>query len=143
MYHRRPPKYRYICYSCVTGQAVWFYQGQSHKAMLRAYQRVRRREIALERRWPRMMKRRQASILFLINECLAAIPILGKPTKEKREAAETLQYLADNPPKYYTGFYNHIRAERRRRDKKSSRWHGKKRCETDAQKNHENTYYDK
>ena len=111
--------------------------------MLRAYQRIRRREIALERRWPRMMKRRQASILFLINECLAAIPILGKPTKEQRESAETLQYLADNPPKYYTGFYNHIRAERRRRDKKSSRWHGKKQCETDAQKNHENTYYDK
>ena len=143
MYQRRPPKYRYICYSCVTGQAVWVYQGQSRKGMLKAYQRVRRREIALERRWPRMMERRRASILFLLNECLAAIPILGKPTKEQREAAKTLQYLADNPPKYYSGFYNHIRSERRRRDKKSSRWHGKKRCGKDAQKNHDNRDYDK
>lgn len=132
MYHRRPPKYRYICYSCVTGQAVWVYQGQSRKAMLKAYQRVRRREIALERRWPRMMECRRASILFLLNECMAEIPILGKLTKEQREAAKTLQCLADNPPKYYTGFYNHIRAERRRRDKKSSRWHSKKRCETEV-----------
>ena len=131
MYHRRPPKYRYICYSCVTGQAVWVYQGQSREGMLRAYQRVRRREIALERRWPRMMERRRTSILFLLNECMAAIPILCKPTKEQREAAKTLQHLADNPPKYYSGFYNHIRAERRRRDKKSNRWN--KRHETEVQ----------
>lgn len=143
MYHRRPPKFRYICYSCVTDQAVWVYQGQSREGMRKAYQRVRRREIALERRWARMMKRRQASILFLLNECLAAIPILGKPTKEQREAVKTLQCLADNPPKYYTGFYNHIRAERRRRDKKSNRWHSKKRCEMEAQEKSHNRDYDK
>lgn len=143
MYHRRPPKVTVIRYSCVTGQAVWLYRGQSHGAMHKAYQRVRRREIALERRWPRMMERRRASILFLLNECLAAMPLLGKPTKEQREAAKTLQYLVDNPPKYYSGFYNHIRAERRRRDKKSSRWHGKKRCEKDTQENHDNPDYDK
>jgi hypothetical protein len=143
MYQRRPYQFRYICYSCVTGQAVWFYQGQSRKAMLRAYQRVRRREIALERRWPRMVERRRTSILFLLNECMAEIPILGKLTKEQREAAKTLQYLADNQPKYYTEFYNHIRAERRRRDKKSSRWHSKKRHKTEAQEKLQNTNYDK
>lgn len=143
MYHRRPPKYRYICYSCVTGQAVWFYQGQSRKAMLRAYQRVRKREIALERRWPRMVERRRTSILFLLNECMAEIPILGKLTKEQREAAKTLQYLADNPPKYYTGFYNHIRAERRRRDKKSSRWRSKKAVRDGSAEKSHNYDYDK
>jgi len=141
MYQRRPYQFRYICYSCVTGQAVWVYQGQSREGMLRAYQRVRRREIALERRWSRMVERRRTSIRLLLNECMAAIPILGKLTKEQREAAETLQYLADNPPKYYTGFYNHIRAERRRRDKKSSRWHSKKAVrDGSAEKSHNHDY---
>lgn len=143
MYQRRPYQYRHICYSCVTGQAVWIYQGQSREGMLKAYQRVRRDEIRLERRWPRMMKRCSANILSLLNECTAAISVLGNLTKEQREAIKTLQYLADNPPEYYSGFYNHIRAERRRRDKKSRRWHSKKRREMEAQEKSHNRDYDK
>ena len=133
MYYRRPPKYRYICYSCLTGQAVWLYQGQSQEGMRRAYIRVRRYEIALERRWQRMMNRRSANILHLLEECRAAIPICGNITREQREAIKTLQYLANNPPKYYTDFYNHIFAERRRRNKKSCRWHSKKSVQTELQ----------
>lgn len=143
MYQRRAPKFRHICYSCVTGQPVWLYQGQSREGMRKAYQRTRRHEVALERRWPRLMKRRSDNILFLLNECRAAIPILGKLTKEQREAIKTLQYLADNPPNYYSGFYNHIRAERRRRDKKSCRWHSNKRHETEVQEKLHNHDYDK
>ena len=66
---------------------------------------------------------------------MAAMPILGKLTGEQREAVKTLQQLASNPPKYYTEFYNHIRTEHRRRDRKSRRWHSKEHPGTDEQRN--------
>lgn len=112
MYHRRPPKYRYICYSCVTGQAVWVYQGQSREGMRKAYQRARRHEVTLERRWSRLMERRRSSILFLLNECMAAIPILGTLTKAQREAIRTLQHMIDNPPEFSSPLLDHDRERR-------------------------------
>ena len=143
MYKRRPHKVTVIRYSCVTGKAIWLYQGQSHAGMLKAYQRARKHEITLQRKWPRLMERRTKNIQRLLDECLAAKkPENGGLTEAQRAAIKTLQTLANKPPEYYSGFYNHIRAERRRRDKKSRRWHKKGRQES-QDKNKDNQDYDK
>ena len=123
VYKRRPPKVSIIRYSCINGKAVWLYRGQSHDAMRKAYWRARRHEMTLQRKWPRMIARRAANIRRLLDECLAAMPIIGELTPAQRTAVKTLKALADKPPEYDTTFYNHILGERRRRDKKSRRWH--------------------
>ena len=149
VYKRRPPKVTVIKYSCVTGQAVWLYRGQSIAGMRKMYWRARRWEIALERRWKRVMQRREKRILQLLDECQAALPILGELTKEQREAIRTLRRLAANPPKYYTAFYNHVRTERRRRKRdheirqKMREREAQKRAEREAQENSQNRDYDK
>ena len=89
-YRRRPPKFRYICYSCVTGQPVWLYQGQSSEGMRKAYWRAAKKEQTRARWFQRRTDRRTRRIQHLLDECLAAIPILGKLTKEQREAVRRL-----------------------------------------------------
>lgn len=127
MYHRRPPKFRYICYSCVTGQAVWLYQGQSREGMIKALRRAARKEQVRARRFQCVIARRAQSIQGLLDECLAAIPILGKLTKEQREAVRRLKAIIAEKQERYSAFYYHIQNARRRRDKKSCRWHSQKR----------------
>jgi len=140
VYKRRPPKVTVIKYSCVTGQAVWLYRGQSHEGMYKAYSRARRHELTLQRKWPRLMKRRTESILGFLDECLAALPIIGELAKEQRDAIRTLRQLAGNAPKFYTAFYNHVRTERRRRKRDSEirqkmrEREAQERAETEAQK---------
>jgi len=141
MYHRRPPKYRYICYSCVTGQPVWFYQGQSREGMLKAFRRAAKKEQTRARWFQRRTERRTRCIQHLLDECLAAIPILGKLTKEQREAVRRLKAIIAEKQERYSAFYYHIQNARRRRDRKSCRWHSKKRCEMEAQKKSHNRDY--
>ena len=122
MYKRRPYKVRDIRYSCITGKPVWVYQGQSELGKRLKYWKVCKREMTLQRKWKKLMECRKASIRHLLEECLAAMPIIGKLTEAQRAAVRTLQAIADRPPEFYSGFYNHIRAERHRRDQKSGRW---------------------
>jgi len=141
VYKRRAPKVTVIRYSCVTGKPVWLYRGQSIDGLRKMYWRAGRKEIALERRWPRLVKRRAARILGFLDECVAALPILGELTKEQREAIRTIRRLANDAPKYYTAFYNHVRTERRRR--KRDHEIRQKMREREAQKNSQNHDYDK
>ena len=168
-YKRRPPKVTVIRYSCTTGKPVWLYRGQSVEGMRKMYQRARRKEIALERRYPRMMKRRAQSIRRFLDECIAALPILGELTEAQRKAIRTLRRIANEAPKYASGFYNHVRTERRRRKRDSEirrkmrEREAQERAEREAQKqaqqqtqqqagqqargearqNDDNSYYDK
>lgn len=112
MYQRRPYKYRYICYSCVTGQAVWVFQGQSRQGMKRKYYRTVASERKRKQQWARLLKARQANIRHLLDECMAALPILGTLTKEQREAIRTLQHMIDNPPEFSSPLLEHDRERR-------------------------------
>jgi len=112
MYQRRPYQYRYICYSCVTGQAVWVYQGQSRKGMKRKYYRTVASERKRKQQWAKLLKARQANIRHLLDECMAALPILGTLTKEQREAIRTLQHMIDNPPEFSSPLLEHDRERR-------------------------------
>ena len=153
VYHRRPPKVIVIRYSCTTGKAVWLYRGQSDLGMRLAYWTARRKEIALERRWPLMMKRRRERILRLLDECTAALPILGELTKEQRQAIRTLRQIADNAPKYDSSFYNHVRTERRRRKRdqeirrkmreREAKEQAERETKKQQQENYDNHDYDK
>ena len=118
MYHRRPPQYRYICYSSVTGQAVWLYQGQSREGMRRKYYRTVESECKLRRQWPKLLQNRQTNIRQLLGECQAALPILGMLTKTQREAIKTLQQMAGDMPEFCSPLLEH---DRERRSWKESR----------------------
>jgi hypothetical protein len=112
MYQRRPPQYRYICYSCVTGQAVWIYEGQSREGMRRKYYRTVESERKRRRQWPKLQRTRQTNILQMLDECMAALPILGTLTKAQREAIKTLQQMADDMPEFCSPFLDHDRERR-------------------------------
>lgn len=112
MYIRRPPKYRYICYSCATGAAVWLYQGQSRKAMKRKYYRTVAIESKRKRQWAKLQQRRTANIKSLLDECQAALPILCTLTKAQREAIEYLQQMADTPPEFSSPMLEHDKERR-------------------------------
>lgn len=112
MYIRRSPQYRFICYSCVTGHAVWVYQGQSKQAMRQKYYRTVKIERKRKRRWPRLQNVRTANIRILIDECIAALPLLGTLAKVQREAIKTLQQMADSPPEFSSPFLEHDRERR-------------------------------
>ena len=107
MYQRRQPQYRYICYSRVTGQAVWAYQGQSKEGMKRKYYRTVESERKRRRQWSKRQRTWQDGIRNLLDECQAALPILGKLTKEQREAIRTLQHMIDNPPEFSSPLLDH------------------------------------
>ena len=129
MYQRRPPKFRHIRYSCVTGQAVWLYQGQSSEGMRKAYWRAAKKEQTRARWFQRRTERRTRRIQHLLDECLAAISILGEMTREQREAVRRLRAFISEKQERYSAFYYHIQNERKRRDNKSRRWHSKSRRE--------------
>jgi len=112
MYHRRPPQYRYICYSCVTGQAVWLYQGQSREGMKRKYYRMVEIERKRRRQWPKLQQVRQTNIRYLLDECMAALPILGTLTKAQREAIRMLQQMTGKSPEFCSPFLDHDRERR-------------------------------
>ena len=112
MYQRRPPQYRYICYSRVTGQAIWLYQGQSRDGMKRKYYRTVASERKRRRQWSKLQQTRQTNIRQLLSECQAALPILGKLTKAQREAIKTLQQMADDMPEFCSPFLDHDRERR-------------------------------
>ena len=112
MYQRRPPQYRYICYSRVTGQAVWVYQGQSRQGMKKKYYRTLAIERKRKRQWPKRQRIWQDGIRHLLDECQAALHILGKLTKEQREAIRTLQHIIDNPPEFSSPLLDHERERR-------------------------------
>lgn len=112
MYQRRPPKYRYICYSRVTGQAVWVYQGLSRQSMKRKYYRTVESERKRRRQWPKLQQARQANIRQLLDECMAALPILGTLAKAQREAIKTLQQMANDMPEFCSPFLDHDRERR-------------------------------
>ena len=112
MYQHRPYQYRYICYSRVTDQAVWVYQGQSKDGMKRKYYRTVAIERKRKRQWPKLQQARQANIRQLLDECMAALPILGTLTKAQREAIKALQQLAENVPEFCSPFLDHDRERR-------------------------------
>lgn len=110
----RKKKYAHteICYSCCTGEAVWIYRGSSKQAATRAYYRTVYKERRRRRRYARLIVQRTGNIARLLQECQAALPIIGQLTKEQREAIMTLQQLVDSPPDFCSPFLEHDRERR-------------------------------
>lgn len=112
MYIRRSYQFRYICYSKVTDQAVWVYQGLSRQGMKRKYYRTVAEERKRKRQWAKRIKTCRNNLQHLLNECRAAMCILCTLTKEQREAIKTLQQMTDNPPEFGSPFLDHDRERR-------------------------------
>lgn len=97
--------------------------------MLKALRRAAKKEQTRARWFQRVIDCRTQRIQRLLDECLAALPKSGELTKEQREAVCRLKAIIAERQERYSAFYYHIQSARRRRDKKSCRWHSKKRRE--------------
>ena len=106
--------------SCITGKLVWVYRGMSRNAGYVCYHRACKHEIERIKHWPEYVENYKASIMRLLNECMAKFPIDYEMTPKQKAAAKRLIEMANNPPECDMEFYNHVIEERRRRaeDKK-------------------------
>lgn len=104
-----------IRYSCLTGKAVWIYQGLSRHGGRQAYLMAWKKELERVKNWREHVMKRKATIMKILNDCMANQPITGELSPEKQAAARTLLKLAETEPECYRGFYDHIIEERRRR----------------------------
>lgn len=114
---RRKPAHVSIRYNCVTGQAVWVYQGASPDAERMAYWRASKKEMTRVRWWNRRVAERADAVRSLLDACLSALPDKSVMTDEQAAAVRRLEAVIAREPECDRGFYNHIRAERRRRER--------------------------
>lgn len=105
-----------IKYSCITGRAVWFYQGPSLAAAQKAYQRACKKEIERVRHLADEIAQRKASILGFLNKCLEHLGVDEELTPRQKAAAKMIVAMADEPKVPDTAFYDHIMELRRRRE---------------------------
>lgn len=101
--------------SCITGQAVWVYQGPSEHAARQAYSVACRKETERIRGWGRRTAQRERNIGRLLSECLAEVPINQPLTPGQEEAVRRLKEMQRKPPACHRDFYEHFTEERRRR----------------------------
>lgn len=102
--------------SCITGKAVWIYQGPSKKASWDAYWRACRREEERVRNWPQTAARRKENIMRLLNDCMADLPLTGELPPNQEAAARQLLSISKKGIPCRSDFYEHFTEERRRRE---------------------------
>lgn len=115
-----------IHYSCVTGHAVWIYQGTSKDAAYRQYYRVVQAERKRMRQWRSWQRKWSGNIIRLMDECIASLPIVGTLTRAQRDAIRKLRAMADNPPEFVSPLLEHDRERRHQHRLKVRRqryWH--------------------
>ncbi len=102
--------------SCLTGQAVWIYQGPSKVSARLAYWRACRRELERVKHWGETMAQRRRNILRLMSCDSSSSSVLdASMSDEQQAAARKLLAVAKMETDGRTEFYNHIIEERRRR----------------------------
>jgi hypothetical protein len=101
--------------SCITGTPIWVYQGPSHSAAMRAYQRACKREIERMKTWATAAERRMADVAALVSRFTASLPEGVPMTPEQAEAARRLRAIQKAVPECHREFYDHVIEERRRR----------------------------
>lgn len=131
--------------SCLTGKAVWVYQGKSLNAARKAYWVARKKEIERVKNWPKTAEAYTAYIRNFINSLLEKIPINCELTPDQREAIRELKALEKKGIECDLEFYNHIMEERRRREEdREIRRQMREREELEKrEKNENNNRYDK
>ena len=109
--------------SCLTGKAVWIYQGASHQTARIAYWKACKREIHRVRYlWGLMEARRGKNIARLLTACTEQMPLTSQLKPEQKKAAQQLQQSAKRGTSCDRDFYEHIVAEGKHRNDSSSRW---------------------
>lgn len=118
---KRRKKHISIRYSCLTGKAVWVNVGFASDPRM-SYWRACKHELEYVRSFAERMARRKESVKAMLGACLANLPINAELSEEKRKAAKRLLAIAEEKVPLYTGFYDHIMEEARRRNNTSKRW---------------------
>jgi hypothetical protein len=102
--------------SCITGKALWIYQGPSKNAAKVAYHRAVKKEIERVKNYKKELEARKAAVLRILNNCMAALPIGTELTPRQKAAAKTLLAISNEKVPCYMEFYDHIMESRRRRE---------------------------
>lgn len=101
--------------SCLTGAAVWVYQGPSRSAAMRAYHRACVKEVRRVRQWVKTAEQRMSNVASLMAACQARLPAGARLTPEQAAAARRLKAIQETAADCHMEFYDHIMEERRRR----------------------------
>ena len=101
--------------SCLTGKAIWIFQGFSKRAEYQAYHRACRCEVERVKHWDERMGKRKANIMRMLNDCVSVIPMTVELSSEQAEAVRCLQAVANEKVERDNDFYAHIQEVRRRR----------------------------
>lgn len=100
--------------SCITGKAVWIYQGPSRHAAWKAYRRACIREVERMRNWSQTAAKRRENIRRMLNDCMTDKPFTDTLPDEQKTAARQLIAISKESSSCQSDFYNHIIEERRR-----------------------------
>lgn len=102
--------------SCLTGKAVWLYQGLTKTASNMAYCRACKREIERVKNWAEKIERRKSNILRLMNDCLAGLPLTAELTDTQKSAVLLLKKTSNERLVCDSDFYEHILTQKTRRE---------------------------
>lgn len=111
-----------IRYSCLTGKAVWIYQGASHKAAKWAYWMACKKEVQRYRYWAQLVELRKQNIARFLAACTERLPLTQDMTPEQKSAARQLLKIKKRNEVCDHEFYDHIVEEAKRRSEASRRW---------------------
>ena len=113
--NRTQQRFTTIRRSCLTGNAVWIYQGSCKNGAQTAYWKACRAEMERVRNWTGTVARRVANIQRLLNDCLADVPINASLTQQQQDGVRRLQAIVRKNYTCHRDFYEHILEERRLR----------------------------
>lgn len=116
IHSNQKPAVTVIRYSCLTGKAVWLYQGPSKQAARAAYRRACERELSRVRMWKKISDKYKVYMRNILDAHMVTIPITSELTDAQKKAARQLLRIANEPYPCYLEFYNHIIEERRQRE---------------------------
>ena len=119
-HHRH--QYIRIVRSCLTGKAVWIYQGSSVAGAKLAYWKACKKEVKRVRMWMQKVNERRRNLRRFISECTASLPLTVELTLEQKDSAHELQFIDKDNQSCHREFYDHIMEEARRYNESSARW---------------------
>ena len=102
--------------SCLTGNAMWIYQGASQESARKKYLQACKREIHRMRYLCGLMvARRGRNISRLLKDCTQQLSTASKLLPEQRAAIKSMQMIARQNVTCRSELYNHILEAHRRR----------------------------
>lgn len=112
--NRQRPPVTIILKSCLTGKAVWIYQGPTREAGRIALWRASKKEEELVAGWPECVRRRAESVARFRAALMEHLDPAAL-TDAQKAAVRRLKSIEEKRVECYTDFYEHVMELLRRR----------------------------